>query len=63
MKKELICMFAWVSENLGTIVISVVLLAIVAAIIASMIRDKKKGKSTCGNNCSHCALSGSCHKH
>lgn len=56
-------MFAWVSENLGTIVISVVLLAIVAAIIVSMIRDKKKGKSTCGNNCSHCALSGSCHKH
>ena len=37
-------MFAWLAENLGTIVISAVLLAIVAAIVIYLIRQKKQGK-------------------
>ncbi|MFR7741908.1 MAG: FeoB-associated Cys-rich membrane protein [Acutalibacteraceae bacterium] len=41
-------MLAWLAENLGTIVISAVLLAIVAAIVIYLIRQKKQGKSTCG---------------
>ncbi len=55
-------MLAWLTENLGTIVISLILLAAVAAIILSMIRDKKKGRSSCGcgGDCAHC---GACHKH
>ena len=44
-------MFAWLAENLGTIVISAVLLAIVAAIVIYLIRQKKQGKSTCGAGC------------
>ncbi|MBO4927187.1 MAG: FeoB-associated Cys-rich membrane protein [Clostridiales bacterium] len=55
-------MITWLSENLGTIVISLVLLAIVAGIILSIWRDKKKGKSSCGCNCGHCAMSGTCHQ-
>lgn len=55
-------MFTWIAENIVTIAICAVLVAIVAAIIVSLIRDKKKGKSTCGCNCDHCAMHGSCHK-
>ena len=47
-------MLAWLAENLGTIVITLILNAIVTAIVVSMIRDKKKGKSTCGCDCAHC---------
>ena len=45
---------AWLTENLGTIIISLILLAVVATIIISMIRDRKKGKSSCGCDCAHC---------
>ena len=55
-------MLQWFSDNLGTILISLGLLAVVALIIRSQIRQKKQGKSSCGCNCAHCAMSGSCHK-
>ncbi len=54
-------MFQWISENLATILISVVLLAIVTSISISLIRQKKQGKSSCGSGCAHCALHGQCH--
>ena len=57
-------MFAWITNNIGTIIICAVLIAIVTAIIVSMVRKKKAGKSvvySCGN-CKGCAMSGSCHK-
>ena len=55
-------MFTWISANIGTILICLVLIVIVAAIIRSLIRDKKRGKSSCGAGCAHCAMSGSCHR-
>lgn len=55
-------MLAWITENIGTILISAGLLLIVVLIIVKLVRDKKKGKSSCGCNCAHCAMSGSCHK-
>lgn len=55
-------MLAWITENIGTILISVVLLLVVVLIIRKLVKDKKKGKSSCGCNCAHCAMSGSCHK-
>lgn len=55
-------MFAWISENIATILICIVLLGIVAAIIAGIIRDKKKGKSSCGCGCANCPMSDSCHQ-
>ena len=49
------------SANIGTIIICAVLVLIVAAIIFKLVRDKRKGKSSCGCNCAHCAMSGTCH--
>ena len=54
-------MGAWLANNLGTILVVLVLAAVVFAIVRSLIRNKKKGKSTCGCNCAHCAMAGTCH--
>lgn len=54
-------MLHWISANLGTIVIAGVLLAVIVLISIQLIRDKKKGKSSCGCNCAHCAMAGQCH--
>lgn len=56
-------MLVWLSANIGTILISLVLLSVVITVIAVMRKDKKKGKSPCGCNCAHCPMSGSCHNH
>ena len=55
-------MLQYITTNIGTILISLALLAVVAGIIAVMRKDRKKGKSPCGcgGNCSHCPMSGSC---
>ena len=55
-------MFTWITEKLATILISAVLLLVVVLIIRKLVKDKKKGKSSCGCNCAHCAMSGSCHQ-
>ena len=54
-------MLQWISTNIGTILISLLLLTAVALIIRSMMRDKKQGKSSCGGNCAGCAACGACH--
>ena len=54
-------MLSWIAANLANIVIVLVLLLIVAGIIAKLIRDKKKGRSSCGCGCEHCAMHGECH--
>lgn len=51
----------WLAENLGTMILCVILAAVVALVIISMVRRKKKGKSSCGCNCTGCPMSGSCH--
>ena len=55
-------MFHWIAANVWTILICLVLNAVVAAIIVKLVRDHRKGKSSCGCNCAHCAMAGSCHK-
>ena len=54
-------MLNWISANIGTILTSLILLAVVGLIIRSLLRQKKQGKSSCGCNCAHCAMHGSCH--
>ena len=54
-------MFAWIAQNLGTILVSAVLLVSVIAIVRYLIRQKKQGKSSCGAGCAHCANAGCCH--
>ena len=54
-------MLHWVTANLSTIIVSAVLLAIIIAISTYLIRRRKKGRSSCGCNCAHCAMHGQCH--
>ena len=56
-------MLDWFAANLGTILISLVLLVIVSLIVVCLLRQKKAGKSSCGANCAHCAMHGQCHEH
>ncbi|WP_303823540.1 FeoB-associated Cys-rich membrane protein [Ruminococcus flavefaciens] len=55
-------MLAWLSENLGTIIVSLILIAVVSTVIVKMVKDKKQGKSSCGCGCENCAMHGKCHK-
>ncbi|MBQ7129257.1 MAG: FeoB-associated Cys-rich membrane protein [Clostridia bacterium] len=54
-------MFNWIAENIGTIIVCLILIAIVTAIIIFQVKQKREGKSSCGANCAHCALNGKCH--
>ncbi len=56
-------MLQWLSQNWGSIVAYLVFLTAVGLIVRYLIRQKKQGKSSCGNNCAHCAMHGSCHSH
>lgn len=55
-------MTEWLTANLGTIIVSVVLIAIVSLIISDMVKKKKQGKTSCGCGCANCAMKGACHK-
>lgn len=55
-------MLQWISENIGTIAVGLVLLAVVVLIVRIMMRDKKQGKSSCGGNCASCGGCCACHK-
>ena len=46
-------MGTWLTENIATIIIGVLLMAAIAAILVHMIRNRKKGKTSCGCGCSH----------
>ena len=48
---------------MGTVIVGAILAVIVIAIAVKLIKDKKKGKTSCGNNCAHCAMAGKCHNH
>ena len=47
---------AWIAENMGNILITLILIAIVVGSILSIRKDKKQGKSSCGGNCAHCHM-------
>lgn len=55
-------MLLWLQANIGTILVVLILVLIVALIIKSLIKDKKAGRSSCGNNCAHCRMAGQCHQ-
>lgn len=54
-------MLTWLTENLATIIICMILAAVIVLVIISMVRRKKKGKSSCGCNCAGCPMNSSCH--
>ena len=49
----------WLSANMGTIVVSLILIAIVIWDIRKIINDRKKGIKSCGMNCPGRFLRGS----
>ena len=53
-------MAEWISQNLGTIVVTILLIAAVAGVIYKMIKDKNQGRSCCGGSCSQCNACGHC---
>ena len=54
-------MGAWFSANIGTILAAFAVILVVAAVIRVMVKDRRAGRTSCGNNCSHCAMAGKCH--
>ena len=54
-------MLEWLAYSWPTILVCLALGGIVSAITISMVRSRKKGKISCGCDCGHCALHGSCH--
>ena len=54
-------MSAWIAENIGTVVIGIMVIAAVLFAVRHMVRAKKQGGSACGCSCSGCAMAGSCH--
>ena len=55
-------MFQTIADNLGTILVTLVLIGIVTAAVLQLRRDRKQGKSSCGCGCSSCPMAGSCRK-
>ena len=55
-------MIETISENAGTIAVSLLLIGLITLIIIRLRRDKKQGKSSCGGNCGCCPMAGSYHK-
>ena len=54
-------MINWITANIGTIVVALIVAGILAAIIVSIVKDKKAGISTCGCGFENCAMKGKCH--
>lgn len=54
-------MIEWIAANTGNIIVSVILIALVTAVIFKLVKNKKNGISSCGCNCSNCAMGSSCH--
>lgn len=55
-------MTAFFAQHGGTILVSLLVAAGVVLAIRKLVRDKRNGKSICGDNCSSCPHSGTCHK-
>jgi hypothetical protein len=55
-------MLSWLTANIGTVLITLALIAIVTGVIVKLRRDRKKGRTSCGCGCEHCAMRGACHQ-
>ena len=53
-------MLSFLQDNWGNILVLSILALIITLIIFSMIRDKKKGRHSCGGNCSSCPGCSTC---
>ena len=58
-------MGVWLSENWGTLLVGLIVLAVLLLAVRKIVLDRKNGKSYCssGGNCEHCAMKERCEKH
>lgn len=47
-------MFAWIADNLATIIAAAAVLILVGIAVFSLIRQKKHSKGACTGNCASC---------
>ena len=55
-------MFEWIKNNLGSLLLLLVLIVCVSFLIAYFIKQKKQGKSSCSCGCKNCMLNSCCNK-
>lgn len=55
-------MTAWLTANLANILLVAALILVVTLILVKLVKDKKKGRSSCGCGCEHCAMRDACHQ-
>lgn len=58
--KRRIKMINWITQNLATIIVALIILATLCTAIIYMIKNKKTGKSSCGGNCTGCPMGDKC---
>ena len=54
-------MLAWLWSNLSTILVGLALLCLLGLIVWRMIVRRRRGETSCGCGCEHCAMRGTCH--
>ena len=52
---------AWITQNLESILATLVLGTALTLIVLRLIRNKKQGKPLCGGGCGGCPNAGACH--
>ncbi len=50
----------WLTANLGTITVGLVVAAVIALIVVNILRKRKKGQTTCGCGCADCPMKNKC---
>ncbi len=47
----------WLAENMGTIVVAIIVFGFLFMAVRQVVNDRKKGCNSCGMNCSGCGHS------
>ena len=55
-------MIAFLTENLGSLIVLAVLILTVSLIVGFHVRARRRGKGGCGCGCSGCPMADKCHK-
>ncbi len=55
-------MIQWLSENLATILVALIVFAVLALAVAKLIRDKRRGRGGCSCGCGGCPHAGTCRR-
>ena len=55
-------MTEWLSNNIGTIIVAVIVFGLFIGLVIKFYIDKKRGKLSCGCGCEDCAMKNSCNQ-